>query len=200
MVPADVNALAFGKTEAVVIGASAGAVEALGTLLPALPSDSKLPFLVVVHIPSYRPSLLVEIFARKCALPVRQPFDKVPVEPGIWFAAPDYHLLVERDRTFSVSLDEPVNFSRPSIDVLFESAAHVYGRNLVAVVLTGASRDGARGARQVRDVGGVVLVQDPADAEVDIMPKAAIETASPQLVAPLSALAKVLRDISRGRS
>ncbi|HVH45830.1 MAG TPA: chemotaxis protein CheB [Labilithrix sp.] len=187
-------------TEAVVIGASAGAVDALGVLLPALPASARIPFVVVVHVPADTPSLLVEIFARRCPLKVRQPFDKQPIEPGIWIAGPDYHLLVESDRSLSVSLDEPVNFSRPSIDVLFESAADVYGPSLAAVVLTGASRDGARGARKVRDAGGLVLVQDPADAEIDIMPRAAIEEASPQVVAPLSELAKALIDISRGRS
>ena len=188
------------ETDAVVIGASAGAVDALGSLLPVLPADARTPFLVVVHIPASKPSLLPEIFGARCALPVRQPFDKQPIAPGIWIAAPDYHLLVELDRSFSMALDEPVNYSRPSIDVLFESAAEVYGSALTAVVLTGASRDGARGARRVREAGGLVLVQDPADAEVDVMPRAAIEEASPQLVAPLAELAKTLCALSRGRS
>jgi two-component system chemotaxis response regulator CheB len=188
------------ETEAVVIGASAGAVDALGSLLPVMPANARTPFLVVVHIPPSKPSLLPEIFGARCALPVRQPFDKQPIAPGIWIAAPDYHLLVELDRSFSMSLDEPVNYSRPSIDVLFESAADVYGSALTAVVLTGASRDGARGARRVREAGGLVLVQDPADAEVDVMPRAAIEEASPQLVAPLAELAKTLGALCRGRS
>lgn len=187
------------ETELVVIGASAGAVDALGELLPELPADARVPFVVVVHVPPTKPSLLVDLFAAKCALAVRHPFDKQPIEPGIWIAAPDYHLLVERDRTFAVSLDEPVNYSRPSIDVLFEAAADAYGRGLAAVVLTGASRDGAAGARKVRAEGGLVLVQDPAEAEVDIMPRAAIEESNPELVAPLAQLAQALRDISRGR-
>ncbi|MBX3211457.1 MAG: chemotaxis protein CheB [Labilithrix sp.] len=181
------------------MGASAGAVDALGELLPELPADARVPFVVVVHVPPTKPSLLVDLFAAKCALAVRHPFDKQPIEPGIWIAAPDYHLLVERDRTFAVSLDEPVNYSRPSIDVLFEAAADAYGRGLAAVVLTGASRDGAAGARKVRAEGGLVLVQDPAEAEVDIMPRAAIEESNPELVAPLAQLAQALRDISRGR-
>ncbi|MBX3201980.1 MAG: chemotaxis protein CheB [Labilithrix sp.] len=181
------------------MGASAGAVDALGALLPELPADSRVPFVVVVHVPPAKPSLLVDLFAAKCALAVRHPFDKQPIEPGIWIAAPDYHLLVERDRTFAVSLDEPVNYSRPSIDVLFEAAADAYGRGLAAVVLTGASRDGAAGARKVRAEGGLVLVQDPAEAEVDVMPRAAIEESNPELVAPLARLAQALRDISRGR-
>lgn len=198
MVSADVTHAT--PIEAIAIGASAGAVDALGVLLPALSADARTPILVVVHVPPHKPSLLVEIFAPKCALPVRQPFDKQPIGPGIWLAAPDYHLLVEADRSFSMSLDAPVNFSRPSIDVLFESAADVYGSGLAALILTGASRDGARGARKVREAGGLVLVQDPADAEVDVMPRAAIDDASPQVVAPLAQLAKTLEAISRGSS
>lgn len=188
------------EVDAIVIGASAGAVDALRVLLPAFPADARTPVLVVVHIPPNRPSLLPEIFGPRCALPVRQPFDKQPIAPGIWLAAPDYHLLVEADRSFAMSLDGAVNFSRPSIDVLFESAAVVYGPRLAAVVLTGASRDGARGARAVRDAGGFVMAQDPADAEVAYMPSAAIEAASPQLVAPLAQLATTLARLSRGQS
>ena len=184
--------------EAVVIGASAGAVDALGALLPALTREAKLPVAVVVHLPKTRPSAIVEVFAAKCAVPVAHPFDKQPVAPGRWFAAPDSHLLVEADRTFAMSLDEHVNYSRPSIDVLFESAADVYGERLVAVVLTGANRDGARGAQKVRASGGIVLVQDPAEAEVDVMPRSAIELADPQVVAPLRDLATILGSLGNG--
>lgn len=184
--------------EAVVIGASAGAVDALGAILPALPRGSRLPVAVVVHLPKTRPSAIVELFAAKCALPVAHPFDKQPVAPGIWFAAPDYHLLIEADRTFAMSLDEAVNYSRPSIDVLFESAADVYGERLVAVVLTGANADGARGAQKVRAAGGLVLVQDPAEAEVDVMPRSALELAEPHVVAPLRDLASILGSLGNG--
>lgn len=194
------SVLAGFRPEAVVIGASAGAVDALSTVLPALSPKADIPFIIVVHIPPDMRSLLVDIFSSRCALPVRAPLDKQPVEPGVWIAGPDYHLLVETDRHFAVSVDPPVNFSRPSVDVLFESAADAYGSALIAVVLTGASRDGARGARKIRDAGGLVLVQDPAEADVDIMPKAAIAEASPQFIAPLRELAVTLGTISRGAS
>jgi two-component system chemotaxis response regulator CheB len=195
MVPAP---LTNQEIRAVVIGASAGAVDALGKLLPALPADLRIPLIVVVHLPPTKPSLLPEIFSARCAAPVRQPFDKQPIEPGIWMAPPDYHLLIEEGGAFAVSLDEPVHYSRPSIDVLFESAAAVYGATLAAVVLTGASRDGANGARAVKANGGLVLVQDPASAEVDVMPRAAIEASSPHLVAPLDQLTKTLCQIAMG--
>ena len=198
MVPAHVKQH---ETSAVVIGASAGGIDALTRILPGLSADARLPFIVVVHLPPTKPSLLVDVFAPRCRLPVREPFDKQPIEPGIWVAPPDYHILVEagaKGHTFAMSVDEPVNFSRPSIDVLFESAAETYGARLTAVVLTGASRDGADGARRVREMGGTVYVQDPRGAEVEIMPRAAIAASSPQLIAPLESLAKTLHDISRG--
>jgi two-component system chemotaxis response regulator CheB len=178
--------------QALVVGASAGGVGALCLLLPALPRATPFPVLIVIHVQPDRPSLLVELFSAKCALPVREPLDKQPITPGIWFAPPNYHLLVEKDRSFSVSVDQPVNFSRPAIDVLFQSAAEVYGHDLAALVLTGASRDGADGARAVRDAGGFVMVQDPNTAEEPVMPRTALEQARPQLVAPLSELARAL--------
>ena len=181
---------------AIVIGASAGAVDALGKLLPGLPASATVPIAIVVHLPPTRPSALVQLFRDKCALPVAHPLDKQRVAPGIWFAAPDYHLLVEDGGTFAMSVDDQVNHSRPSIDVLFESAADVYADRLVAVVLTGASADGARGAQKIREAGGLVLVQDPAEADVGMMPRSAIERARPQIIAPLRELATILGSLS----
>ncbi len=174
--------------EAVVVGASAGGVKALQAILPRL-ARCRLPILVVVHLPPRRKSLLPELFAPYCEGSVREPFDKEPVGPGVWFAAPNYHLMVERDRTFSLTTDAHVWFSRPSIDVLFESAADAYGPALVAVVLTGANADGAAGAKAVRDAGGTVAVEAPESAEVPTMPRAAIAAAAPQFVGSLDAVA-----------
>jgi two-component system, chemotaxis family, protein-glutamate methylesterase/glutaminase len=176
--------------DAIVIGASAGAIEALGTLLPLLPAELSVPIVVVVHIPPNRPSLLAELFSAKCQLPVREVEDKADVRGGtIWFAPPGYHVLVERDRTFALSVDEPVNFSRPSIDVLFESAAEVYTNRLLALVLTGANQDGAAGSACVRDAGGLVAVQDPETATASAMPSLAIARGTPDLVGSLAELA-----------
>jgi two-component system chemotaxis response regulator CheB len=186
------------RIESVVIGASAGAIDALGELLPLLPVATPWPVVVVVHLPASKPSLLGHIFARKCALEVREPEDKKPVTSGIWFAPPDYHLLVERDRSFALSIGPLVNYSRPSIDVLFESAADVYGAALVSIVLTGANEDGARGARAIRDSGGFVIVQEPGTAEAPRMPQAAIERAAPQCIASLQDIGRALRDAALG--
>jgi two-component system chemotaxis response regulator CheB len=163
------------RAEAVVIGASAGALEALSAILPALSRDFRLPVMVVVHVPPDRRSVLSELFRTKCRVKVREADDKEPIVGGtVYFAPADYHLLVEPDKSLSLSSDEPVLFSRPSIDVLFESAADAYGPTLIAIVLTGANEDGAKGMRAVLDLGGVALVQDPGSAFASAMPEAAI--------------------------
>ncbi|WP_404480364.1 chemotaxis protein CheB [Novosphingobium sp. BL-52-GroH] len=160
----------------VAIGASAGAIQVLLHLLPALPEDFALPVLVVVHIPSGRRSELTTLFAARCRLQVIEGEDKEPIEAGtITFAPPDYHMLVEAGGTISLSADDPVFFSRPSIDVLFESAADAYGPGLVGVVLTGANEDGARGLGAIAKAGGMAIVQDPATAYARAMPEAALK-------------------------
>jgi two-component system chemotaxis response regulator CheB len=182
--------------DAIVIGASAGAVESLRELLPALSLSPRVPVIVVVHVPADRPSLLPQLFAGMCRVPVREPVDKQPLEGGvIWFAPAGYHLLIESDRSFALSVDPPVNFSRPSVDVLFESAADTYGAKLAAVVLSGANDDGAQGAEAVRKAGGFVLVQEPGQALARSMPEAAIHRADPQLVGSLAEIATTLSQL-----
>ena len=164
---------------AVVIGASAGGVQALSQILPALPAGFPVPVLVVVHIPPHRDNALVELFAGKCLLAVKEAEDKEPLAPGtIYFAPPDYHLLVEAGGTVALSSDEAVNHSRPAIDVLFESAADAFGAHIAGVILTGANHDGAEGLRVLRAAGGQAIVEDPGTAEVATMPQAAL-TACP---------------------
>jgi two-component system chemotaxis response regulator CheB len=159
---------------AIVIGASAGAIQALSHLLPALPADYAVPVLVVVHVPPGR-SDIAPLFQSRCRVAVKEAEDKEPILPGVvYFGPPDYHLMVEADRTVSLSVDEPVLFSRPSIDVLFESAADVYGEGLLGVILTGANEDGAAGLRAVAAAGGAALVENPAEAFAAAMPSAAL--------------------------
>lgn len=189
-----------GRIDAVVIGASAGAVEALGVLLPALPESLAIPVVVVVHLPPSRPSLMAELFAPRCKLRVREAEDKQDVEAGtIWFAPPNYHLLIEQERSFALSVDEPVNFSRPSIDVLFESASEVYRERLLALVLTGANHDGARGAELVRRGGGLLGVQDPSTATAPTMPALSLERTQPDIVGDLLELARYTTEQALGR-
>ncbi len=161
--------------EAVVIGASAGAVQALLEILPALPDAYPLPILIVVHVPPDRASALPDLFAARCRLPVKEAEDKEVVLPGlVYFAPADYHLLVEHGRSLALSVDDPVNYSRPAIDVLFESAADAFGPALAGIVLTGANHDGAAGLKAIAQVGGLAIVEDPASAASATMPAAAL--------------------------
>jgi len=181
---------------AVVIGTSAGGVEALSVLLPALPATFRSPVFIVLHLPRERPSLLVDIFRPRCARPVREAEDKEPVEDGtVYFAAPDYHLLIEEGPRLALSVDEPVHFSRPSIDVLFESAADLFGPRLLGIILTGGSEDGARGLEAVHRAGGVTVVQQPDTAQVPLMTQSAIKRSPVDLVLPLEEIAALLRTL-----
>ncbi len=163
------------SSRAIVIGASVGAIDVLSTILPALPSGYPFAVFVVVHVPADKKSLLAELFAARCAITVKEAEDKEVIRSStVYFAPPDYHLLVEPDFTLSLSSDEPVLYSRPSIDVLFQSAADAYGDSLIGVVLTGASSDGENGLRAICDAGGRALVQRPDTAEGYSMPTAAL--------------------------
>ena len=165
-----------GRIDAVVIGASAGGVEALSVLLPALAPGLSPPVFIVVHLPRNPPSVLAEIFTRKCAVPVREAEDKEAVSPGtVYFAPNNYHLLLDRGPQLSLSADDPVHHSRPSIDVLFDSAADIYGERLIGVILTGANQDGAEGLAAIGRAGGRTVVQDPVSAAVAYLPEAALK-------------------------
>lgn len=182
--------------ETVVIGASAGAVQALLAILPALPASFTAPVLVVVHVPPDRDNALVPLLQAKCRLTVKEAEDKEPIAPGvIYFAPSDYHLLVEADRTLALSNEEPVNYSRPSIDVLFETAADAYRKNLVGVILTGANHDGAAGLRAVIEAGGVAIIQSPAEAYATPMPDAALQASPTALIMNLDAIASYLSSL-----
>ncbi|WCM94129.1 chemotaxis protein CheB [Acidovorax sp. NCPPB 2350] len=185
--------------DAVVIGGSAGSVEALSVLLPALPAPQRAAVLVVLHLPRDRPSLLCEIFQPRCALPLREAQDKEPVEPGtVYFAPPDYHLLIDAGPTLSLSVDDPVHFSRPSIDVLFESAADAYGERLLAILLSGANQDGAQGIAAVQAAGGATIVQDPESASMTPMPEAALQLCTPTRVLAPPRIAELLAALPHG--
>jgi two-component system chemotaxis response regulator CheB len=184
---------ALSRIEAVVIGTSAGGVEALGALLPALPPDVRASIFIVVHLRRERPSLLPDLFASRCRLPVCEAEDKQSVEPGtIYFAPPDYHLLLEDGPRVALSVDDPVSFCRPSIDVLFESASDVYGDRLMAIVLTGGNSDGAAGLAAVHRAGGLTVVQDPESAQARLMPQSAVDSGAVEWVLPLERIAELL--------
>lgn len=177
--------------DAIVVGASAGGVQALLTLLERVPADFMTPILVVLHLPRDRPSQIVDLFAAHCALPVREAIDKMPVCKGeVIFAPPDYHLLVEDDSHLALSTDEPVLFSRPAIDPLFVSAAAAFSDRLLAILLTGASADGSEGMATVRRAGGTAWIQQPDDATASFMPAAALAHAGAEAVLTLKDIAE----------
>ena len=184
----------FRRYDAIVLGASAGALDALSVILPALPKGFPVPVIVVVHVPPDKRSVLAELFRAKCDVDVVEAEDKEPVSGGtVYFAPPDYHLLVEADRSLSLTCEEPVLFSRPSIDVLFESAAEVYGPALIGVVLTGANQDGAAGLAAVVEAGGAAVIQDPPSAFASAMPEAAWAACPNAVVMTPAAIADYLK-------
>jgi two-component system chemotaxis response regulator CheB len=184
--------------EVVVIGGSAGALEALATILPALPRGFPIPIALVVHVLPTRPSGLPEVLGARCELAVKEAEDKEPLEAAtIYVAPPNYHLLLEPGRCVSLSIDEPVHFSRPAIDVLFESAADAYGPAALGVLLTGASEDGARGLLRIEEAGGTTVVQSPATAAVSTMPEAALRLCHPTHVLPVAEIGAWLARFDR---
>lgn len=181
------------RIDAIVMGASAGGVSALLSVMACLPKDFAIPLICVLHLPDDRDSHLADVFARKLGRPVREARDKESIEPGIiYVAGPGYHLSVEHDRSLSLSQEERVHFSRPSIDILFESAADAYGANLAGVLLTGANEDGAAGLARISEYGGLSIVQDPAQAQVPAMPAAALALHRPDHILPLNGIGHLL--------
>jgi len=186
-----------GAIEAVVIGASAGAVQALLKILPKLPVDYPIAILVVVHVPPDRSNALVRLFEDKCRLAVKEAEDKERAVAGtVYFAPSDYHLLVEKDGDLALSRDDPVNHSRPAIDVLFETAADCFGPRLVGIIMTGANHDGAAGLKAICQAGGRVVVEDPASAAASAMPAAALAVCPDATVRNLDGITDYLLELA----
>jgi two-component system chemotaxis response regulator CheB len=159
----------------VVAGGSAGALEVFGSILASLPKDFSAPVVIVIHLPAAKPSYVAELLGVRCRLPVKEAENEERISAGtVYVAPPNYHLIVQRDRSLALSTDDPLHFSRPAIDALFESAADTYGAEVAAVLLTGASKDGARGLDRIARLGGLVIVQSPATAALRTMPEAAL--------------------------
>jgi two-component system chemotaxis response regulator CheB len=181
---------------AIVIGGSAGGVDALIEVLGAVPASMQVPVICMLHMPANRESRLAEVFAGRLPVPVLEAADKQPISDAtVYFAGSGYHLSVEQDRSFSLSCEPPVHFARPAIDVLMSSAADVYGAQLVGILLTGANADGAAGLADIHARGGYTVVQDPADAQVPTMPRAAIEACPPDQVLTLAGIGEFLRAV-----
>jgi two-component system chemotaxis response regulator CheB len=188
------------EIEVIVIGGSAGALDALLVVLAALPAAFAIPIVVVIHLSPAQPSLVPALLARASGRPVHEIEDKLPLERGaVYVAPPNYHALLESGGTLALSVDDPVHHSRPSIDVLFESAAEAYGPALAGVVLSGSNEDGADGLRRIRERGGIAIVEAPATAVCPAMPAAALDRAGPGVRAvPAGELAGCLERLPGG--
>ncbi|MCB0037721.1 MAG: chemotaxis protein CheB [Anaerolineales bacterium] len=187
----------LGKTSAyelVVIGVSTGAFETLRILLPVFPADYTLPIVVVQHLhPWQTENTLLSTYDKMCPLAVIEAQEKERIQGGaIYFAPANYHLLVEDDFTFALSIDARVHYVRPSIDVFLESAVDVYGAAVVGVILTGANQDGAAGMRRVKKRGGLTIVEDPQTAVVKTMPQATLEATQIDYILPIDQIGQLL--------
>lgn len=183
--------------EAVVIGVSAGGIAALEKILPKINPDYPAAIIIVQHMAVGGGNYLVDHFNASCTLPVKEAGDKEKIEAGtIYFAPANYHLLIEPHRSLALSVDKKVNYSRPSIDVLFHSAADAYCRNLIGVILTGANADGSAGLAAVKKRGGLTIVQVPETAEVATMPEAAINACLVDHILSLEQISSLLNNLA----
>lgn len=184
--------------ELIVIGTSLGGLSALTVLLSQLPRTLRVPLVIVQHRGPGLDGSLSRLLAQRSALSVVDAEDKMTLEPcHAYLAPPDYHLLIEAPGLLALSTDPPVRWARPSIDVLFESAADVYGRSVAGVVLTGASADGADGLRRISARGGVAVVEDPTTAECPTMPSAALTATPAAHVLPIGRMAHYLIELAQ---
>jgi two-component system chemotaxis response regulator CheB len=186
------------RIRAVVIGGSTGSIEVLLRLLPALKEPLSFTLIIVVHRRNTADSALADLLAVKTNITVREVDDKDTIEPGVIYLAPaDYHLLLEQDGTFALDDSEKVNYSRPSIDVTFESAADVYGRNLVGIILSGANADGTVGLKGIKKEGGVLVAQKPETAQIGFMPQQAILHADVDLILDIDELIEFMNGLNK---
>lgn len=177
----------------IVFGASYGGMNALKVILKALPQDFPLPVVIVQHISPNSDKFMINQLDTICKLVVKEAEEKELLKSGVaYFAPPDYHLLIEDDMTLSLSVEDKINYSRPAIDVLFESAAYALGHEVIGVILTGANNDGSIGLKRINENGGLTIVQSPETAQASTMPQGAIETVSPDHILPLGEIASFL--------
>ena len=186
-----------GQCAAFFIGGSAGSLEVIINILPSLRTDLPFPIIIVLHRKSGLDSMLVDLLSHKTALPVKELEEKEAITAGIIYVAPpNYHVLIEKNGTFSLDASEKVNFSRPSIDVTFESAAEVFGEQAVCLLLSGSNTDGAAGLQMVSQKGGWALVQDPKNATVPFMPENALNHVHVDKVLQVSEMAHFINSLN----
>jgi len=183
--------------EAVVMGVSSGGMQAMKVLFSQLPKHFPAPIIVVQHIGAHSDSTWISILNNNCKLTIKEADEKEVIKKGfVYIAPPNYHLLVEKDKTFSLSVDEKVNFARPAIDVLFETAAEAYNDKLIGVILTGSNHDGTQGMKKIKEYGGLTIAEDPATATSPFMPASAINAMQPEHIVSLENIVDLLINIT----
>jgi len=187
----------MGRYQAIALGVSTGGIAVLRALLGALPADFALPVLAVQHLSPLAGGDLAQLLDETCAIRVKEADDRERPQGGTVYLAPaNYHLLVESDGRLALSMDPPLNYSRPSVDMLFESAADALGEALIGVVLSGVGSDGSRGLRYLKERGGVAVVQDPVDAIAPGMPRSALNLVTPDYLLPLAQMPQLFITLS----
>lgn len=182
--------------ELIVIGTSAGGVDMLKKLAPAFKKSGKIKVAIVIHISPSGPNLIPSLLQDDCSMRVKEAEPGEPMEADtIYIAPPDYHLCVEPNQIISLSTEEAVQFSRPSIDVLFDSAAFAYGNKVLGILLTGANSDGSVGLKTIKDAGGTTIVQRPEDAEWEVMPASALEIMKPDYILTTEEIKKFIQSL-----
>lgn len=183
--------------EAIVIGVSSGGMNALKFVFSALPASFAIPIIVVQHVGSRSDNHWIDILNDISKLTIKEADEKEKITAGNAYIAPaNYHLLIEKDKTFSLTIDERINFARPSIDVLFESAAEVYKTRLIGIVLTGSNSDGTAGIKKIKEYGGLTIIQNPETAEAPQMPASALSAIKPDHVLSLQDITDLLLKIN----
>jgi two-component system chemotaxis response regulator CheB len=184
--------------EAIVIGVSSGGMNAMNILFSLLPKDFNTPIIIVQHIGARSDTQLIKLLNDKSNVSIKEADEKEKIEQEkVYIAPPNYHLMIEKDKTFSLTIDERVNYARPSIDVLFESAAEAYKDKLIGVVLTGSNNDGTNGIKRIQECGGLTIIQDPDSAESSYMPASAITAIKPDYILSLEDIIKLLIKFDR---
>ncbi len=185
--------------KAVVIGTSTGGLNALSRVLAPLPESFPLPVMIVQHISPDSDDFLVHHLNKNCNLRIKEADDKDKLEKGwVYLAPPNYHLLVEEEGYLSLAVTPPVNYSRPAIDVLFETAADAFPNSLIGIILTGANSDGTLGAKRIKNRGGIVIAQDPSGAAAATMPGSVIEKGYADYILPLEQIGEYLNNLITG--
>ncbi|HTA83808.1 MAG TPA: chemotaxis protein CheB [Bacteroidia bacterium] len=184
--------------EAIVIGVSSGGMNAMKVIFSILPRSFITPIIIVQHIGANSTNQWIGLLNDTTTLSIKEADEKEKIENGkVYIAPPNYHLLIEKDKTFSLTIGERVSYARPSIDVLFESAAEAYQNKLIGVILTGSNSDGTKGMKRIKECGGLAIIQDPKTAESSYMPASAISAIQPDYILPLKDLSELLVELDK---